>query len=187
MSFLQCFTQKTAFWLVTGNQEFYRLLKRLWAWSLFVFPSLDLSIRTDRKIPKISPGAYFWRGLYSEGNLRFKIDWASLIVGRKFTIFAFFYLCIWGKFPSTSPPGAYIWRGDLTEGFLRYEFGGLIFGGARSPSNFMGSCNLVPRAFPLKNGPSHFLREKPWGRVWGSWRGLYMEGLFSEFCGRLFI
>ena len=26
--------------------------------------------------------------------------------------------------------------------------------------------NLVPRAFPLKNGwgPTHFLREKPWGR-----------------------
>ena len=32
-----------------------------------------------------------------EGNLRFKIDWASLIVGRKFTIFALFcfvLLCI---------------------------------------------------------------------------------------------
>ena len=26
-----------------------------------------------------------------EGNLRFKIDWASLIVGRKFTVFALFY------------------------------------------------------------------------------------------------
>ena len=55
-----------------------------------------------------------------EGNLRFKIDWASLIVGSKFTVFALFY--------STSPRGAYIWRGDLTEGFLRYWFGGLIFG-----------------------------------------------------------
>ena len=65
-----------------------------------------------------------------EGNLRFKIDWASLIVGRKFTIFALFYLCILGKFPSTSPRGAYIWRGDLTEGFLRYRFVGVIFGGA---------------------------------------------------------
>ena len=36
-----------------------------------------------RKIPKISPGAYifqrpFLRGLCTEGNLRFKIDWASL-------------------------------------------------------------------------------------------------------------
>ena len=29
--------------------------------------------------------------------------------------------------------------------------------------------NLVPRAFPLKNGwgPTHFLREKPWGRGCG--------------------
>ena len=26
--------------------------------------------------------------------------------------------------------------------------------------------NLVPRAFPLKNGWAHFLREKPWGRGW---------------------
>ena len=26
-----------------------------------------------------------------EGNLRFKIDWVSLIVGRKFTVFALFY------------------------------------------------------------------------------------------------
>ena len=26
--------------------------------------------------------------------------------------------------------------------------------------------NLVPRAFPLKNGWGHFLREKPWGRGW---------------------
>ena len=26
-----------------------------------------------------------------EGNLRFKIEWASLIVGRKFTVFALFY------------------------------------------------------------------------------------------------
>ena len=45
---------------------------------------------TYRKIPKISPGANifqrpFLRGLSKEGNLRFKIDWASLIVGRKFT------------------------------------------------------------------------------------------------------
>ena len=39
-----------------------------------------------RKIPKISPGdyilifggAYFWRCLCMEGNLHFKIDWASL-------------------------------------------------------------------------------------------------------------
>ena len=62
--------------------------------------------------------------------MRLKIDWASLIVGSKFTVFASFYFVFEGNFPSTSPWGAYIWRGDLTDGFLRYQFGGLIFGGA---------------------------------------------------------
>ena len=62
--------------------------------------------------------------------MRLKIDWASLIVGSKFTVFALFYFVFEGNFPSTSPRGPYIWRGDLTEGFLRYQFGGLIFGGA---------------------------------------------------------
>ena len=65
----------------------------------------------------------------TEGDLRFKIDWASLIFGSKFTVFALFYFVFEDKFPSTSPRGAYIWRNDLTEGFLRYWFGGLIFGG----------------------------------------------------------
>ena len=65
-----------------------------------------------------------------EGNLRFKIDWASLIVGSKFTIVALFYFVFEGNFPSTGPRGAYIWRGDLTEGFLRYRTRGPIFGGA---------------------------------------------------------
>ena len=45
--------------------------------------------------------------------MRFKIDWASLIVGSKSTVFALFYFVFEGNFPSTSPPG-----------------GGLIFGGA---------------------------------------------------------
>ena len=62
--------------------------------------------------------------------MRLKIDWASLIVGSKFTVFALFYFVFEGNFPITSPRGAYILRGDLTEGFLRYWFGGLIFGGA---------------------------------------------------------
>ena len=62
--------------------------------------------------------------------MRLKVDWASLIVGSKFTVFALSYFVFEGNFPSTSPRGAYIWRGDLTEGFLRYRFGGLIFGWA---------------------------------------------------------
>ena len=59
-----------------------------------------------------------------EGYLRFKIDWASLMVGSKFTVFALLYFVFEDNFPSTTPLGAYIWRGDLTEGFLRYRFGG---------------------------------------------------------------
>ena len=99
-----------------------------------------------RKIPKKSFGAYIYfskalfeglifggtyvrRGLSTERNLRFKIDWASLVVGSKFTVFALFYFVFEGNFPSTSPRGAYIWRGDLTEGFSRYRFGGHTFGG----------------------------------------------------------
>ena len=75
-------------------------------------------------------GLIFGGAYIREGNLRFKIDWASLIVGSKFTVFALFYFVFEGNFPSKSPRGAYIWRGDFTEGFLRYQFGGLIFGGA---------------------------------------------------------
>jgi len=69
-------------------------------------------------------------GLSTEGHLRFKIDWASLIVRRKFTVFSLFCFIFEGNFQVQAPQGAYIWRGDLTEGFLGYQFGGLIFGGA---------------------------------------------------------
>ena len=41
----------------------------------------------------------------TEGNLRFKLDWASLVVGRKFTVFALFCLVFEGNFLSTSPQG----------------------------------------------------------------------------------
>ena len=43
--------------------------------------------------------------------MRFKIDWACLIVGRKFTVFALFYFVFESNFQVTAP-------------------GGLIFGGA---------------------------------------------------------
>ena len=65
-----------------------------------------------------------------ERNLHFKIHWASLTNGRKFTVFSLFYFVFEGNFQVQAPQGAYIWRGNLTEGFLRYRFGGLIFGGA---------------------------------------------------------
>ena len=40
----------------------------------------------------------FLRGLSTEGNLRFKIDWASLIVGSKFTVSASRGLHLEGRF-----------------------------------------------------------------------------------------
>ena len=97
------------------------------------------------------------RGLSTEGNLRFKIDWASLIVGSELIVFALFYFVFeGGNFPSKSPRGAYIWRGDLTEGFLRHRSVDLIFEGAYTWrglfSEFYGIIgrnweNLKPRIF----------------------------------------
>ena len=40
-----------------------------------------------------------------EGNLRFKISWASLTVGIKFTFFALFFFVFEDNFASTSPQG----------------------------------------------------------------------------------
>ena len=89
-----------------------------------------------------------------EGNLRFKIDWASLIVGSKFTVFALFYFYLRAISKYKPPRGAYIWRGDLTEGFLRYQFGGLIFRGAYTWrglfSEFYGS-ETCPRPYWCTN------------------------------------
>ena len=48
-----------------------------------------------------------------EGNLRFKIEWASLIVGSKFTIFVLFYFVFEGNFPSVSPRGRLLFGGAI--------------------------------------------------------------------------
>ena len=70
--------------------------------------------------------------------MRFKIDCASLIVGRKFTLFALFYFVFEDNFRAQGPPGglylegrfnggffalrvwggAYIWRGFYMEGLI---------------------------------------------------------------------
>ena len=76
--------------------------------------------------------------------MRFKIDWASNIIGSKFTVFALLYFVFEGNFPSTSPRGAYIfWRGDLMEGFLHYWFGGLIFGGLIHGGAYFGNFTVL--------------------------------------------
>ena len=51
-------------------------------------------------------GAYIRRGLCTEINLCFKIDWASPIVGKKITVFALFYFVY-------KPPGGLIFGGAI--------------------------------------------------------------------------
>ena len=79
------------------------------------------------------------RGLPTEGNLYFKIEWASLIVESKFTVFASvcFTLYLRAIFQLQAPSGglyldgrfnggflalpilgAYIWRGFYMEGLI---------------------------------------------------------------------
>ena len=66
--------------------------------------------------------------------MRLKIDWASLIVRNKFTVFTLFYFVLEGNFPSTSPEGGLYLEGRFNGGFscvtslgdLYLE--GLIFG-----------------------------------------------------------
>ena len=41
-----------------------------------------------------------------EVNLRFKIHWASLIVGKRFSVFALFYFVFEGNFQVQAPGGA---------------------------------------------------------------------------------
>jgi len=102
--------------------------------------------KSTRKIPKnkhrslyfskalfqglIFGGAYIRSGFSTEGNLRFKIDWASLLSEGNLPFLLCFTL-LEGNFQVQAPRGAYIWRGDLTGVFkFALRIGGLIFGGA---------------------------------------------------------
>ena len=53
-----------------------------------------------------------------EGNLHFKIDWASLIVGRKCTVFALFYFVFEGNFQVQAPGGGLYLEGQFNGGFF---------------------------------------------------------------------
>ena len=61
--------------------------------------------------------------------MRFKIDWASPMVGRKFTVFAFFYFVLEGNFQVQALGGLYL-EGRFNGGFFALrEFGGLLLEG----------------------------------------------------------
>ena len=60
--------------------------------------------------------------------MRFKIDWDSLILGRKFAVFLCFTLYLRAiskhKPAGEEGGGAYICRGELTEGFFELRVWG---------------------------------------------------------------
>ena len=78
-----------------------------------------------------------------EENVRSEIDWASLIVGRKFTVFALFYFAFEGNFQVQAPGelalgelgGACTWRG------LCSEFYGICFAPKQKRSPVVNSTS----------------------------------------------
>ena len=56
--------------------------------------------------------------------MRFKIDWASLIVGSKFTVFALFHFVFEGNFPSTSSLGLIFGGAIYNGGFFALPVSG---------------------------------------------------------------
>ena len=129
-----------------------------------------------------------------EGNLHFKINyWASLVVGRKFTVVALFHFAFEDNFQVQAPGlylerrfrggffalqvwGAYIWRGLHLEG--------LIFGISR---NNMIACSLAVliynnwslkwRWLVVENLPSCDERSEPRGSL-----GRLFDPNFCLFC-----
>ena len=59
----------------------------------------------------------------------FKIDWASLILGRKFSVFALFYFVFEDNFPSTSPRGLIFGGATSQRVFCVTDLGGLYLEG----------------------------------------------------------
>ena len=59
--------------------------------------------------------------------MRFKIDWASHIVGRKFIVFTLFYFVFESNFQVQAPPGG---GGSYLEGRFNVGFFGLRVWGA---------------------------------------------------------
>ena len=75
--------------------------------------------------------------------MRFKIDWASLIVGSKFTVFALFYFVFEGNFPSTSPRGDLYLEGRFNGGFFALPvLGGLYLEGLIHGGAYFGNFTL---------------------------------------------
>ena len=56
--------------------------------------------------------------------MRVKLDWASLIVGSKLTVFAHCFTLYLRTIFQVQAPGGFYLEGRFNGGFLRYQFGG---------------------------------------------------------------
>ena len=64
-----------------------------------------------------------------EGNLRFKIDWGSLVVGSKLTVFALFQFVFEGNFQVQAPRGLIFGGAIKRRVFCVTSLGGLYMDG----------------------------------------------------------
>ena len=77
-----------------------------------------------------------------KGNLRLKIDWASLIVGSKFTVFALLYFVFEGNFPISSPLGGLYLEGLIHGGAYFRNF--TVFSRTAAPRDWMIGLQSSP-------------------------------------------
>ena len=75
-----------------------------------------------------------------------QIDWASLIVGSKFTVFALFYFVFEGNFPSTSPQWGLFWEGRFNGGF----FASPVWGAYKWRGLFSEFYGIGTAALPIR-------------------------------------
>ena len=93
--------------------------------------------------------------------MHFKIDWASHVVGSKFTVFALFHFVFEGNFPSTSPPGGLYLEGRFDGGFLALPIWGAYFRDFTVLNNF--DTAVVGEGFKtdLRKSPtSHYYQRR---------------------------
>ena len=114
----------------------------------------------------------FLRSLSTEGNLRFKIDWTSLIVWSKFTVFALFYFVFNRRqFSKCKPPGGLYLDGRFNGGFFALPVWGVpIFGGAYF-RNF--TVFLTRSVWGAKTSISHQKLIRSWKPVMSFWSHLF--------------
>ena len=94
------------------------------------------SLKSYRKIPKISPGAYIFQRPFEGLIFGGVIFGGAYRLGRKFTVFALLYFVLEGNFQVQAPGGGLYLEGQFNGGFFcvtslgGLHLEGLIHGGA---------------------------------------------------------